>query len=246
MATRARGARGKSAQRGYMVDQAFFTRYAIVLVLFILFGFAQFAMRGFSSPLTAPPIVHLHGGLMVAFLGLFIAQNMLVHRGELALHRKLGWAAVVLVVGIAVVGPMVGRNSLATNHVPPFFTAPYFLSLTTVQSLMFAGMVGWAITLRRDTQWHRRAMFGAMMLLLEPALGRLLPMPLMGHWGEWVALAIQLVFVAVIARHDRKVLGAVHPATVAIAGLVIFNHVLVSVVAMLPPVVAYASAVAAG
>ena len=36
-------------QRGFMADQGYFVRYAIVLAIFILVGFAQFAMRGFSN-----------------------------------------------------------------------------------------------------------------------------------------------------------------------------------------------------
>ena len=91
---------------------------------------------------------------------------------------------------------------------------------------MFAAMVVWAITLRRQVQWHRRIMLGSMFILLEPALGRLLPMPLLGMWGEWAILVVQLVFLAVLARHDRKVMGAIHPATKAIAGILVVTHIL--------------------
>src|SRR5688572_16270209 len=87
----------RPAQRGYLADQGFFVRYAVVLAAFIIFGFAQFAARGMSSFSTAPIMVHLHGGLMIAWLGIFIAQNLFVHKGELGLHRKLGWFSAVLV-----------------------------------------------------------------------------------------------------------------------------------------------------
>jgi uncharacterized membrane protein YozB (DUF420 family) len=240
------GATVRPSGRGYMADQQFFLRYAIVLAVFILFGFAQFAMRGYSNFQEAPLTVHLHGGLMVAWLGIFVAQNMLVHKGELAMHRALGWASVAILPVLAFTGVLVAYNAIALGRVPPFFSAPYFLALGTVGSLSFAAMVVWAVLKRRQVQWHRRLMLGAMFLILEPALGRLLPMPLLGAWGEWTALLFQLLFVAVLARHDRKVLGAVHPATVATALVLISAHVLFETLAVLPPVVSFAEAVAAG
>ncbi|MGZ2412068.1 small-conductance mechanosensitive channel [Sphingomonas sp. F9_3S_D5_B_2] len=245
MATNANaGAGPRTPLRGFMADQAFFARYAIVLALFIVVAFAQFSMRGFVDIRTVPPVVHAHAVVMLGWLGLFVLQNQLVHRGELPLHRKVGWASAVVVAAVAVLGCAVGYTALAVHMVPPFFTAPYFLSLTFVESLLFAAVVAWAVSLRRKTEWHRRIMFGATFLLLEPALGRLLPMPLLGGYGEWIALIVQLGFVAVIARHDRKVLGSVHPATFAAAAILIGAHTLVSLVAMLPPVATFAAAVA--
>ena len=227
-----------------MSDQGFFVRYAIVIAAFILLGFIQFAMRGYSNPVTAPPLVHLHGALMVGWLGIFVAQNLLVRRGELAIHRKLGWTAAAILPLIAVTGIWVGYNAVATHRLPPFFTDSFFLALTGIGSLTFAGMVVWAITLRGQVQWHRRLMLGAMFILLEPALGRLLPMPLLGNWGEWTILAVQLVFIVVLARHDRRQLGVVHPATMAVATVVITEHVLIETISVLPPFVAFAQKVA--
>lgn len=237
---------GARTGRGYMADQDFFVRYAAVLALFIIFGFGQFAMRGYSNFTAAPPIVHLHGALMVAWLGIFIAQNLLVHKGELGIHRKLGWFSVALVVVIGITGVLTGYHAVAAGRQPPFFSPPYFLALSAVGSIVFALMVLWAVTLRRQVQWHRRVMLGSMFILLEPALGRLLPMPLIMPWGEWLTLGIQMIFVWVLARHDRKILGSVHPATKAIAAILILSHILFELLAVLPPMVSFAEALAAG
>jgi hypothetical protein len=239
------GAAVRVPLRGYMADQAFFARYAIILAIFIIFSFAQFSLRGFVDIRTVPPVVHAHAVVMLTWLGLFVVQNQLVHRGELGLHRKLGWVAAAVVAAVAVLGCAVGYTAIALHTVPPFFTPSYFLALTFIESTLFAAVVAWAVSLRRRTEWHRRIMFGATFLLLEPALGRLLPMPLLGGYGEWIALFVQLCFVAIIARHDRKLLGSVHPATVASAAILPAGHALVSLAAMLPPVAAFANAVAA-
>ena len=136
------------------------------------------------------------------------------------------------------------RRALALHRIPPFFSNAYFLALTHVDILMFVGTVAWAVWLRRATQWHRRLMLGATVLLMEPALGRLLPMPLLGDMGEWVAMVFQLVPVAVLAWHDRTTLGAVHPATLRVGALVIGAHVLVTALAAWPAFAALADRIA--
>ena len=246
MATKAKGGARGAPTSGFMADQDFFVRYAVFLALFIMFGFIQFALRGFSNFGTAPAIVHLHGGLMVSWLGIFITQNILVHKGELGIHRKLGWASAALVVVLTVTMVMTGYKAIEAGRQPPFFSPPYFLVLTSVGAVTFAGLIAWAITKRRQVQWHRRLMLGAMFVLLEPALGRLLPMPLLMPWGEVVTVCIQLIFVWVLARHDRKVLGSVHPATVAVATVLILSHLVLEFGARLGPIISFANGVAAG
>ena len=240
------GVTPRPGPRGYMADQDYFTRFTIVLALLILFGFAQFAMRGFVDVRRVPYLTHLHGVLMVAWLGLAVAQNIFVGRGQLGIHRRLGWIAAALVAGIGVMGVTVGYSAIAEQRVPPFFSNPYFLALTAVESIAFAAVVAWGVSLRRNTQWHRRAMLGAMVIILEPALGRLLPMPLMGGWGEWAILGIQLLVLGLLARHDRKLLGAVHPATLAMMGIVAALHVTIFALSIFPPFAALAEGIAGG
>ena len=57
----------------------------IFIVLFILFCFAQFSLRGFVDIRTAPPVVHAHAAIMLIWLGLFVTQNILAERGQLGL-----------------------------------------------------------------------------------------------------------------------------------------------------------------
>jgi uncharacterized membrane protein YozB (DUF420 family) len=232
--------------RGFMADQPYFTRFTVCLALFIVFGFAQFSLRGFVDVRSAPLLTHLHGVLMLAWLGLAVAQNVLVGRDQLSTHRTLGWLASALVVGIAVIGVSVGFSAVAGHRAPPFFSTPYFLALTIIEPVVFAGVVAWGVTLRRKTQWHRRVMLGAMIIILEPALGRLLPMPLMGAWGEWTILALQLAALAILGRHDQKVLGKTHPATLSLMAIVISVHLSVLALSLVPPFAAFAGAVAAG
>ncbi|WP_421836509.1 adenylate cyclase [Novosphingobium sp.] len=229
----------------YLTDQRFFTRLAQVLAGLIVFGFLQWALRGFVNPVRTPLYIHTHGLAMLGWLGTIVTQNRLAGSGNLALHRRLGWASLALVLAIVGLGSFAGRMALAAHRVPPFFTDSYFLALTHVEVAVFALTVGVAIAMRRQTQWHRRLMIAATVILMEPALGRLLPMPLLGQvGGGWLEAALQVGFLGIMARHDGKMLGRVHPATLLGMGLVVAVHALIQLLAGMPMVAAYAEAIA--
>lgn len=229
----------------YRQDQRFFNRFALALSLLIVFSFAQFAVRGFSNPSTAPWWVHVHGVVMLGWLGLLVAQNVLAQNGNLALHRRLGWLGAGFVVVIVLLGSFTGIKALELNRFPPFFTGAYFLGLSVIGVWIFGAMTAWAVVRRRDTQWHRRLMLGATFLLLEPAFGRLLPMPLLMPYGEAVTMLLQLGGLAVLMRHDRRVLGRVHPASLASAAVVVAAHATFELFSRLPAAQALASSIAA-
>jgi hypothetical protein len=226
-------------------DQSFWQKMALGIALFIVFGFLQFSARGFVNVAAVPIHVHLHGIVMLSWLALTVVQPWLVSRDNLALHRRLGWLGVVLAAGVVVLGSYTGIQAVITQRQPPFFTLPYFLALTQVGVIAFAGMIAAAVIRRRRTDWHRRLMLGALILIMEPALGRILPMPLIMPWGEWLTLAFQLGTLAIVARHDRKTLGAVHPATFAAGLAITLTHVVVELLAITPAWAALTARVAA-
>lgn len=213
---------------------SFWAKMAMGLSAFIVFGFAQFGLRGMVDYAHAPLVMHLHGIAMLAWLSLLVTQVTLAGRGGLALHRRLGWASAVMIPLIMVLGSVTCLTVIRAGMFPPFFTAPYFLALVHVSVLLFAAVVATAVLKRKQAGWHKRLMVGSTVLLMEPALGRVLPMPLIMPWGEWLSLAIQLGVVALIMRHDRRELGRVHPATMAIFLIVTLSHVVVETLAITP------------
>lgn len=235
-----------TAAEGAARPELFWHRMAIGLSVFIVLGFLQFALRGFVDPVAAPFWVHLHGVAMLAWLALLIVQPTLVSRDNLALHRKFGWAGAALAILITCLGIFTGVASLVLNRFPPFFTPPYFLALTTIESLVFGLMVWAAVRRRHTTAWHRRLMIGATIVILEPALGRILPMPLMIGWSDIPVGLIQLGVVGIIALYDRRTRGRVHPATKAIAAIVIAVRVTIYLLSMTPPVIALAERLVGG
>ena len=232
------------APHSYTADQGFFTKLAVAIAGITVAGFVLNAAMGRVDIPAVPPGVHIHGLLMLAWLALFVMQNCLAQNGNLALHRRLGWTGAFLVFAIAGITCFSGVMAVALHRQPPFFSPPYFLSLVLVEAVAFAGMVYAAIVNRRTTETHRRLMFGGTIIAADPGISRILPMPLLGPWGPWLALSVQLCFVAAMIRNDRKVLGHVHPATFSAGLVIVMTHVVVTLAAQSAPVIALAERIA--
>lgn len=214
---------------------SFWARMTIGISLFIVVGFAQFGLRGFVPYMQVPIIFHIHAVVMLAWLGLTITQALLAGSGGLALHRRLGSSSAVLLPAIVVLASLTCLTALRVNFFPPFFSPAYFLALVHVGVLTFATLVIAAVARRARPDWHKRLMVGALVVIMDPALGRVLPMPFIMPWGEWLSMLIQLGVVALILRRDRREFGAVHPATLAVAMAVVLSHVIVELLAITPP-----------
>jgi hypothetical protein len=76
----------------------------------------------------------------------------------------------------------------------------------------FASLTAAAVALRRRTEWHRRLHFCGMAMLLAPAFGRLLPLPLLQPWAWEATYAVTLLFPLGGAWLDVRRGGHPHPA----------------------------------
>lgn len=192
-------------------DERFFFITGLVMAGLVFLGFGLNLALGRSS-FAAPPRLHLHAVLFFAWTVLYVVQIGLVARGSVALHRRLGWAAAVLMVAMVVSGITVTVLNVRDGRVPPFFDPAYFLVMNPLHILSIAGLVAAAVVLRRQTRWHRRLMYAGMALLLAPAFGRLLPMPLFVPHAGSVLIIPPLLMMAAGAIRDWRSEARVHPA----------------------------------
>jgi len=72
-------------------ERLFFLAMAVAIAATVLTGFGAFALLGISS-VRAPWWVHVHGISFMAWIGLYLTQNLLVFRGDTQTHRRLGRA----------------------------------------------------------------------------------------------------------------------------------------------------------
>lgn len=193
----------------------FFLASAYLTIAVAAIGFAKtFFLPLANGTFTAPPAFFVHGGLFFGWVALFAVQVALIRRRHLAVHRKLGWLALLLAAGMIVstvrVGVLAMQRDLAKGDGP---VAVSFLVGTCSAMLIFAVFLSLAIHYRRRPDVHKRLMLLATISIMWPAWFRFrhyfpsVPFP------EFVFAIIGADALIVVAMlHDRLKLGRVHAA----------------------------------
>lgn len=164
------------------------------------------------STFASPARVHVHAVLFMGWVAIYLIQNALVSADRIDLHRKLGWIAAGWMVAMVVSAFVVVTAIVRSGTVPYFIQPQHFLIFDFIGISTFAGLTAAAILVRRRTEWHRRLHFCGMTILIGPAFGRLLPMPLLQPWAWEASFMVALLFPIAGMRADIRRQGRVHPA----------------------------------
>ena len=148
----------------------------------------------------------------MGWVAIYLLQNIFVATDRMYLHRRLGWIAAAWMVPMIVMGCLVTVEMVRRAYVPFFFRPLQFLVFDPLTVVTFAGLTTAAILLRKRTEWHRRLHFCGMSMLLAPAFGRLLPLPLLQPWAWEASFVAGLLFPIVGVWSDMRRSGRVHPA----------------------------------
>ena len=205
-------------------EERFFLGAAFAMAVIIVAGFSTQLAAG-RSTFASPLLVHAHAIVFMGWVTIYLLQNIFVARGAMRFHRRLGWVAAGWIVAMIVLGCLVTVAMVRRGDAPFFFRPLQFLVFDPVTLFAFAGLAAAAILLRRRTDWHRRLHFCGMSLLLGPAFGRLLPMPLLAPWAWEATLAACVAFPLVGIAADVRRNGRAHPAW--FAGLAVMAGALV-------------------
>ena len=212
-------------------EARFFFTMACVMAAVIVAGFS-FNLATGRSTFNVPLLVHIHAWVMMGFVALYLAQNALIFSDNVALHRRLGWLAVIWIPAIWVMGIVITRWTMQARGGPFFFDQNQFLFSNPLHLTAFAALASWAIAIRKNTGWHRRLMFCAFAILTGPGIGRLLPNPFLipyAWYASALSLAILLPLVGALA--DRRRYGKAHPAWYWGIGTVLGVQVIADLVA---------------
>jgi hypothetical protein len=144
----------------------------LVVIGVVVAGFGPGYARSVAAP-GLPWWVHLHGAVMTAWIALFVAQGRLARHRSMAWHQRLGALSVALVVAMIVLAAATSAMSLVRGEVPPFFTPAKMLCAGILNMAGFLVFYVAAVAMRSRTDWHKRLMLVATILLTWPALVRL-------------------------------------------------------------------------
>jgi hypothetical protein len=216
--------------RRVTADHRFFLISAIVMAVIIVLGFSVQLGLGRSS-FGARIGVHVHAVVFFGWTMLYVAQNVLVARGSIALHRRLGWIGAWWAAAIVLLGLYTTAMTVRQGTSPFFFQPAYFLFMNGVTVIGFGALTAAGIVLRRQTAWHRRLILCGMAILTGPAFGRLLPMPLMIPHAAWGVFAAVMLFPIMGMIRDVKRSGRVHRAWWWGAGTITAIQIAIGIVA---------------
>ena len=227
-------------------EAKFFFTMACVMAASIVAGFAFNLVMG-RSTFTVPWLVHFHAWVMMGWVALYLLQNTLIFAGNAPLHRRLGWLSVAWLPAILVMGVLITRWSLQNRGGPPFFDQNQFLVSNPLQVLGVVGLASAAVTVRRNTGWHRRLMFFAFAMLTGPGIGRLLPSPYLIPYAWYVeAVLPPILFTGFGMLADKRRYGRVHPAWLVGIATVIGTQIVADLIAYSDAGIAFTQQVLAG
>jgi len=156
-------------------DRRFYTTMAVVAAAVIVVGFANtYGPKVLSSSTPVPPVIHLHAVLFTCWLVLFVAQTLLVARGHVLAHMRLGNAGMALAGLMLATGLAAAVHAARAGHrgIPgvEFPTRDGFLLLNVasvcVFSALVAGLMPPGISRLPGVAGHDQAIAGLVMAFL--------------------------------------------------------------------------------
>lgn len=222
-------------------DRNLFTAASVVAIVVVLAGFARtyYVKAAFGTPQLST-MQHLHGLVMTMWFVMFAVQVRLVETRRVAQHRKLGVYGAIIAALVLVVGTTTGIMAAAEGRSPPGAPPPLvFLAVPLGDMLLFAILVGWALLVRRRTDWHKRLMTAATLGILTAPIARI-PIEALQAGGLPGFFAMtDVILIAFIAwdtwRHRR-----LHPAFAWGLAVVIVSEVARFAIAGTPQWLAFA------
>lgn len=213
----------KRTKRSLPFDKSgyyFLALFALVIAGFWPSYFAKFldGTADFTSYL------HFHATLAILWVFMLIAQPILIRQKKFALHKKIGKLSYILVPLIFISIILLAHSTLRG----PRENVGLELWVPFKDLLIFAVGYGIAITYRHTMAIHARGMIVAGIVLIEPALVRLILYVFFPNEGfapsgylSMIVLLYALLIGLIISERKQKVGRWVFPLAL---GLYIFVH----------------------
>lgn len=198
----------------------------------IVLGFAiDVAKRARTGALHFAPIVHLHVLAYTGWLVLLAVQAWLVRTRRLGVHKRLGWAALVLIPAMLVTGPLTAYAGVAGNpYMPDKWISWLSVNYTNAVGSMVLLTAG--LLLRRNPAAHIRLMVMGTIAVTEPGFSRIWLDFLEARVGEgYIGFYIStyigtVLLVLAVGAYDLATRRRLHPAYIAAALWIVANELL--------------------
>lgn len=193
----------------HQASSRFYWIVGMIATGIILVGFSRsYFLRPLFDFYRLSWLAHAHGISMMLFYVLFLTQTFLVQKGNVALHRRLGLLAAVLIPVCLLIGipNMIAGARLGHTPIP---AAP-FTAVSTALFLQFAVLGGLGLAMRRRPEIHKRLMVLTLISTLSPAFSRM-PFGLFFIGFPYSILFWSNALVLACWVHDWRKTGRIHP-----------------------------------
>lgn len=210
-----------ATQRRLRHDDVFFSAMALLILGIVVTGFAQsYFLAGMVRAKLPNALVHIHGAAFISWILLLLVQTALVSARRIRWHITLGVLGFMLPPAMVVLGTLTLFDSIrrAQLGIPPSI----LLVGDGEQLILFALLIGWGMSARRNAATHKRLMILGTMSILAPAIDR-------WHFGLPVTIAITLALPVLMVMYDLWSLRRIHRATV-----IAYALIAISILTLLP------------
>jgi len=165
---------GNSIQSALSRDHRFFLTMAIIAAAWVFVGYSRtyYLKAWIPSPQLAT-LIHVHAAVFTTYLVLYILQTALVSVRRTGLHMALGWASVVLIPAMVLLGTAAVFWSAKQGHKIVWPDVEIAAAVNLGDGYTFAALAAAGILLRKKPQAHKRLMLTSLYGgLIPPAIER--------------------------------------------------------------------------
>jgi hypothetical protein len=155
-------------------DHRFFLTMAILAAVWVFVGYSQtyYLKPWVPSPQLAT-LLHVHAAVFTTYLLLYVLQTALISARRTALHMTLGWASVVLIPAMVVLGTAAVFWSAEQGHKIVWPNVEVAAAVNLGDGYTFAVLAAVGLFLRKKPETHKRIMLMSLYGgLIPPAIER--------------------------------------------------------------------------
>lgn len=183
----------------------YFITISSLLLVSAIIAFSDNLFTDIHQKSNSNPKFIVHGLFMFTWFGIFVMQTYYIMRQKFLMHKKLGHIGFLVAIGVF----------LSTLYV---FIAVYkdwrimepFVRANRLLMLSFATFLIFAYANRKNAIKHKRYIFWAIALPLEPIMGRLSDFFQVDNWVLFYVLVWHTIFISFFT-YDWQMLKRIHP-----------------------------------
>lgn len=231
----------------WRADRLFFTGAALYAVLVVFAGFARsyYLSHWLTPPARTPeitPLLHVHALVFTLWTCLIVVQPVLIARGRVRIHRRLGIAGAGLAALVWIFGNLAAAEAIKAGY--KGLGDPYaFYAITFFSIQAYGVIIALGIAWRHKAETHKRLMLLSSAAILEAAFGRL-PLRAIVEGAPFSFYAGGDLIILAGMIYDLASRGRVHPVWIWGGGALVASQALRLAIMHTPPWLDFAHAMA--